>query len=65
MRRDGDWEAWLAFFLEGVRVTAEGAVRTADALGRLFRADRERIAGLGRRAGSALRVHDVMTSARS
>src|SRR5262249_25074616 len=21
VRRDGDWEAWLAFFLEGVRVT--------------------------------------------
>lgn len=24
VRREGDWEAWLAFFLEGVAVTAEG-----------------------------------------
>ena len=24
VRRTGDWEAWLAFFLEGVRETAEG-----------------------------------------
>ncbi len=61
VRRDGDWEAWLAFFLEGVRATADGAVRTADALGRLFRDDRARIARVGRRAGSALRVHDVLT----
>ena len=29
MRRSGDWEAWLSFFLEGVRVTAEGAVATS------------------------------------
>lgn len=61
VRRTGDWEAWLAFFLEGVRATADGAVRTADALGRLFRDDRARIARVGRRAGSALRVHDVLT----
>ena len=28
-RRSGDWEAWLSFFLEGARVTAEGAVATS------------------------------------
>ncbi|MBE0546601.1 MAG: Fic family protein, partial [Rubrivivax sp.] len=26
VRREGDWEAWLEFFLAGVRQTAEGAV---------------------------------------
>jgi Fic family protein len=26
VRQDGDWESWLLFFLEGVRLTAEGAV---------------------------------------
>ena len=29
VRCDGDWEAWLAFFLDGVRLTAAGAVSTA------------------------------------
>ncbi len=26
VRRTGDWETWLAFYLEGVRATAEGTV---------------------------------------
>ena len=60
VRRDGDWEAWLTFFLEGVRETAEGAVATAQRLTRLFREDRERITTTGRRAGSALRVHEAL-----
>jgi hypothetical protein len=48
------------FFLEGVSQTAEGAVATARRLAALFATDRERIAGGGRRAGSALRVHDAL-----
>lgn len=60
VRREGDWEAWIAFFLDGVRQTAEGAVATAQRLSALFRADRERILPLGRRAGSVLRVHEAL-----
>jgi Fic family protein len=60
VRRDGDWEAWLAFFLEGVRVTAEVACTTAQDLSRMFADDRERIVAKGRRSGSALRVHDAL-----
>lgn len=60
VRREGDWEAWLAFFLDGVRVTAEGAVTTAQRLADMFGADRARIEPKGRRAGSALRVHEAM-----
>jgi Fic family protein len=60
VRRDGDWEAWLSFFLEGVKVTAEGAVETAQRLASLFSEDRARIEPRGRRAGSALRVHDAI-----
>jgi len=33
VRIDGDWEAWLAFFLSGVRETSEQAVATAKSLG--------------------------------
>jgi Fic family protein len=58
VRRDGDWEDWLAFFLEGVRTTAEGAVSTAQELAKMFFVDRSNIEKRGRRAGSALRVHD-------
>jgi Fic family protein len=60
VRRDGDWEAWLEFFLEGVRVTAEGAVTTAQRLAAIFKEDRRRIETTGRRAGSALRVHEAL-----
>ena len=60
VRRDGDWEAWLAFFLEGVKQVAEGAVSTAERVGVMFRVDRSRIEGTGRRAGSALRVHEAL-----
>ncbi len=62
MRRTGDWEAWLTFFLEGVRVTAEGAVSAAEHLAGMFSADRARIEPSGRRAGSALRVHEALKS---
>lgn len=58
VRFDGDWEAWLAFFLDGVKQTAEGAVSTAHRLAEMFRADRLQIEASGRRAGSALRVHE-------
>ena len=62
VRRNGDWEAWLAFFLEGVRETAEGAVATSIQLSDMVREDSARIEGLGRMAASALRVHQAMTS---
>ncbi len=60
VRTDGDWEAWLDFFLDGVRTTADGAVSTARRLVALFSEDRDRIQGRGRAAGSALRVQDVL-----
>ena len=60
VRRTGDWEAWLAFFFTGVQETAEGAVSTAHRLGELFRDDRAKIELRGRRAGSALRVHEAL-----
>lgn len=60
VRRQGDWEEWLAFFLEGVRQTAELAVSTAQRLAALFELDRGRIEPRGRRAGSALRVHQAL-----
>jgi len=60
VRQEGDWEAWLQFFLEGVARTADGAVGTARRLAALFAEDRARIEKLGRKASSTLRVHEAM-----
>ncbi len=60
VRKEGDWEAWLLFFLEGVQETAEQAVLTSRRLIELFEKDRERITQLGRASSSALRLHHYM-----
>jgi Fic family protein len=60
VRRHGDWERWLEFFAEAVETSATQAVATANALLVLVDADRERIAGLGRAARSALAVHQAL-----
>ena len=60
VRQNGDWEAWIEFFLEGVRETAEGAYETAQRLLDLFNADQARIQKIGRPAGSALRTHQAL-----
>ena len=60
VRLRGDWERWLDFFAEGVQVSASQAVATANALLALVNADRDRIAGLGRAANSALAVHEAL-----
>ncbi len=61
VRRTGDWESWLAFFIEGARTTAEGAVATSRRLTNTFASDRTTVQRrAGRRAGSALRVLDAL-----
>lgn len=56
VREDGDWEQWVTFFCQGVASAAESAVGAARRLIELADADRERLARLGRRAGSAAAV---------
>jgi Fic family protein len=60
VRREGDWEEWLRFFLLGVAETAEAAVSTARRLIDLFDKDQIRIQKTGRQAGSLLRVHEAL-----
>lgn len=62
IRERGDWESWLAFFLDGVRETADQAAQAARDIIALFERDRARIEQLGRPAGSALRVHQCLQS---
>ena len=60
VRLEGDWEAWLEFFLDGVTSTAEQATSTARRILDRFQEDRSKIAGIGRAAGSALRLHELL-----
>ncbi|HKN08736.1 MAG TPA: Fic family protein, partial [Pseudomonadota bacterium] len=60
VRREGDWERWLAFFAHAVQETAAAAVTTAGGLVATFEADGQRIRSLGRGATSASRVHRAL-----
>jgi Fic family protein len=60
VRLKGDWEQWLQFFLEGVVTTAEQASSTAKRILDLFERDRRQIETIGRGAGSALQVHQLI-----
>ena len=60
VRTRGDWESWLGFFLHGVVETAQQATDAATDLVELFERDRRRIEAIGRAAGSALRVHQLL-----
>ena len=56
VRQTGDWEAWIEFFLTGVKETSEQAVSAARRILALLDSDRKKIEALGRPAASALRV---------
>ena len=56
----GDWEAWVDFFLEGVEQTAQGAVQTARRLVDLFQQDTQRLQAAGGRNANLLRVLETM-----
>lgn len=60
VRREGDWESWIAFFCEGVAAVSDDAVASARRLLDLAGQDREQLARLGRRAGSAATVQTAL-----
>ena len=60
IRTHAEWEAWLAFYLEGVAEVASEATGTAHKLIQLFERDRKAIQELGRRGVVALRAHEVL-----
>ncbi len=61
VRVEGDWEAWIAFFLKGVMETAKAAVETSGKLLDMFSRDRERIRTSDISAvNSALLVHEEL-----
>jgi cell filamentation protein, protein adenylyltransferase len=60
VRDNGDWEAWLEFFLDGITETSLQAADAAKEILSLFDRDRTEIESLGRPAASALRVHQLI-----
>lgn len=62
VRQDGEWEAWLEFFLTGVAQTASAAVESAHRLLELFAADEH---ALVKAPGSSASVMRVFTALRA
>ena len=60
VRNEGDWEAWLSFFLDGVATTADSAVSTVRRLVTLWQQDQAKLQQLGREASTVLRVHEAL-----
>ncbi|HUS05547.1 MAG TPA: Fic family protein [Bryobacteraceae bacterium] len=60
VRTSGNWEAWLEFFLTGVKETSDQAVNASRRIIALLDADRKKIEGLGRASASVLHVHQYM-----
>jgi Fic family protein len=60
VRRTGDWEGWMRFFLRGVKQTADQAVSSARRLRDLFAADLEKITAVGRAAANIIRIHQQL-----
>lgn len=56
VRKTGDWESWINFFLEGIVETSNDAKNTLIAIQKLFSEDKEKVAALGRAAKSGLLV---------
>jgi len=62
VRLEGDWEAWLDFFLEGVEQTANGAVITAKKLVKMFEEDEEKLKELKRAKISTINIFNIFRS---
>lgn len=60
VRREGSWEAWLDFFLDGVATIAGEAVASARELFTVVAEDRTRVLALDSMSVAALRLFEVL-----
>jgi Fic family protein len=60
VRVDGDWEAWMDFFLEGVATIADEAVASAQELFALVAADRARVLQSDTTSVAAVRLFESL-----
>lgn len=60
VRTEGDWEGWVAFFLEGVAVAATDAERGIVAVASLVTADRRRLLASPKAGPTAYRLFEML-----
>jgi len=60
IRTEGDWESWVAFFLEGVSTAATDAERSIVAIASLVAADRRRLLESPRAGPAAYRLFEML-----
>lgn len=60
VRKSGDWEAWIDFFLEGVATIADEAVATARDVFALVNADRQRVLAASSASVIAVRLLELL-----
>jgi Fic family protein len=60
VRTEGDWESWVAFFLEGVAVAALEAERGIVAIATLLAADRRRLLAAPKAGPASYRLFEML-----
>jgi Fic family protein len=60
VRTEGDWEGWVAFFLEGVTVAATDAERAIVAIASLVTADRRRLLEAPKANSASYRLFEML-----
>jgi Fic family protein len=60
VRTEGDWEGWVAFFLEGVAVAAAEAERSIVAIATLLAADRRRLLASPKAGPASYRLFEML-----
>ena len=60
MRTEGEWEGWLAFFLEGVAVAANEAERCIIEIASLINADRKKLLAAEKAGPASYRLFELL-----
>ncbi len=60
VRTEGDWEGWVAFFLEGVAVAAQEAERGIVAIATLLAADRRKLLASPKAGPTSYRLFEML-----
>ena len=62
VRQSGDWESWIEFFLDGVCITGQEAIQTAQKLFRQFEEDRRSLLASKDVVVPAIRLFELLPS---
>lgn len=60
VRTEGDWEGWVAFFLDGVTVAAQNAERSIVAIASLLTADRRKLLASPKAGPASYRLFEML-----